>query len=93
MDIPACIAWCHPFIDGFSQSQRGIALGAHNLAGDVALGAAAHFKASDNLSAVTFDKIGVVRRFDRSLPSVKVARLNRQPVPEDPQCLLDALLL
>jgi hypothetical protein len=85
--------WPDPFIGGSSQCQRRIALGTHNFAGDVVLGSAAHFKAGDHPSAVASDKVGVVRRFNLRMPSVKIARLNRKPVSEHPHCPLDDLVL
>ena len=60
IDMPAGIVQRHPFIDRSSQGEGRIAFSAHNLAGPGVLGAAAHFEAGDNSSAVTVDEIGAV---------------------------------
>ena len=64
--MPTGIVRRHPFIDGPSQGQGRIPLGAHNFAGAGAKRTAAHLEAGDNSSAITVDKIGAIKSFDLS---------------------------
>ena len=93
IDMPAGIVRRHPFIDRPSQGQGRIPLGAHNFAGFGAKRTAAHFEAGDNSPAITFDEIGAIKSFDRSVTGVKIIRLNYKAASKDPHCPFDDVLL
>lgn len=56
------------------------------------MGAAAHFESGDNSPAITVDKIGVIRSFDRRVAGMEIVRFNCKSASKDSHSFGDDFL-